>query len=65
MLQDLAVSTFPHGREVAGPHSVHSIARPALLQLLRIAVFLLDAAVGIVVRHLTLPFKLRIAVAKP
>lgn len=50
MLQDLAVSTFPHSREVAGAHSVDSIARPALLQLLRIAVFLLDAAVGIVVR---------------
>ncbi|KAK9821002.1 hypothetical protein WJX74_000120 [Apatococcus lobatus] len=47
VIQDLAVSTFPHSREVAGARSAHSVARPALLQLLRIIVFLLDAAVGI------------------
>ena len=44
------MSTFPHSREVAGARSAHSVARPALLQLLRIIVFLLDAAVGLMVR---------------
>ena len=49
VVQDLAVSTFPHSRELGGAHEAHTIARPAVLLFLRIMVFLLDAAIGLLV----------------